>query len=117
MMHEGLKNWLSLDATTGLCEPISNDNGGVVPAEVIASASERLAANAYKKVADLEALNAKLPAREKSGRKCKTKGAWHKQGPSPAKKAKKSSKSSSHSSKLAQQAKQIKQLQLKLKSQ
>ncbi|KAK3272979.1 hypothetical protein CYMTET_18757 [Cymbomonas tetramitiformis] len=204
MMHEGLKNWLYLDATTGLlCEPISNDNGGVVPAEVIASASEKLPANAYKKVAgvyyvntkhamdepvtttrvedydssiagnvrvrvqlsidtfvqkfmslhkvewcpiserwvcdcngfwhgcvcshshvamhlenlvDLEALNAKLPAREKSGRKCKTKGAWHKQGPSPAKKAKKSSKSSSHSSKLAKQAKQIKQLQLKLKS-
>ncbi|KAK3264542.1 hypothetical protein CYMTET_26727 [Cymbomonas tetramitiformis] len=66
---------------------------------------------------DLKALNAKLPGREKSGRKSKTKGAWHKQGPSPAKKAKKSSKSSSQLSKLAKQAKEIKQLKMKLKTQ
>ncbi|KAK3250136.1 hypothetical protein CYMTET_40473 [Cymbomonas tetramitiformis] len=205
MMHEGIKNWLYLDATTGLCEPISSDNGGVVPAEVIASAYDKLAPNAYNKVAgvyyvntkeaidepvtatrvedynsslagnvrvrvqlsidtfvqkymslhkvvwcaiterwvcdckgfwhggvcshshvamhlenlvDLKTLNAKLPAREKSGRKSKTKGAWHKQGPSPAKKAKKSSKSSSQLSKLAKQAKEIKhQLKMKLKTQ
>ncbi|KAK3235622.1 hypothetical protein CYMTET_54183 [Cymbomonas tetramitiformis] len=59
MMHEGLKNWLYLDATTGLCEPIFSDNDGVVPAEVTASASEKLAANAYTKVAGVYYVNAR----------------------------------------------------------
>ncbi|KAK3279595.1 hypothetical protein CYMTET_12528 [Cymbomonas tetramitiformis] len=60
MMHEGIKNWLYLDATTGLCEPISSDNGGVVPpAEVIASAYDKLASNAYNKVAGVYYVNTK----------------------------------------------------------
>ncbi|KAK3271331.1 hypothetical protein CYMTET_20312 [Cymbomonas tetramitiformis] len=49
MMHEQLPNWLYLDATTGLCEPISSYNGGVVPAEIIAAAHEKLNAKAYKR--------------------------------------------------------------------
>ncbi|KAK3288962.1 hypothetical protein CYMTET_3582 [Cymbomonas tetramitiformis] len=190
MMHAQLPNWLYLDATTGLCEPISSYNGGVVPAEIIAAAHEKLNAKAYKKVKgcyyvnskraidetvtndriiqdyessitgkatvrvqlsienfeskfmnlhkvawtqehwrcdckgfwhggvcshsqlvlhlektiNLDELNAQLPVREKSGRKCKTKSAWHKQGPSPAKKQK------SYNSKLAKQAKEIREL-------
>ncbi|KAK3253498.1 hypothetical protein CYMTET_37264 [Cymbomonas tetramitiformis] len=45
-----------------------------------------------EKKVDLKEMCTNLPVREKSGRKSRPKGAWSKQGPSPAKKSKRSKK-------------------------
>ena len=175
MLHEQLPNWLYLDAVNGLCDPISAGACGVVPAEIVFEAFDKLQAKDYKRVSgvyyvntktatgtevttdrvrefeqslvgeaqvrvqlsidsfvekymslhkvqwqdsrwvcdckgywhggvcshshlvlhlekkvDLKELCSTLPKREKSGRKRRTKGAWHKQGPSPTKKSKQS---------------------------
>ncbi|KAK3268819.1 hypothetical protein CYMTET_22697 [Cymbomonas tetramitiformis] len=58
-MHEQLPNWLYLDTMTGLCEPISSNNGGVVPAEIIAAAHEKPKAKAHKKVKGCSYVNSK----------------------------------------------------------
>ncbi|KAK3241138.1 hypothetical protein CYMTET_49071 [Cymbomonas tetramitiformis] len=50
MMHEGLPQWLYLDATNGLCDPINANACGVVSSEVIAAAVDKLNAKAYKRV-------------------------------------------------------------------